>query len=640
MLGLLHQAKPTSNDPTPSAIEPPGAPSAKHDVICIASIDWHDRLWQGHQEIMATLAAQGHRVLFIENTGVRAPTWRDLPRLRRRFLNWWRSTRGFRKEYENLFLYAPCLLPFPYARPARWINRWWILRDVRQWMNAMGFDRPVVWTFLPTPLAGEIIRALNPKLAIYYCIDNLAVSSPAAHRIGESEQDMFRLADTVFTTSLALFDHASAAAKDVHLFPFGVNFERFEVWRERGAQALPDDVAAIPGPRMGYVGGLHRWVDQELLCRIADMHPDWSLVLVGPIQTDVSRLASRNNIHLLDGKPHEALPSYMASFDVAMIPYAVTSYTQCVYPTKMNEYFAMGTPVVSTPLREVLALNERHGQAVLVGGDAVEFASRLAEALREEPEGVEHRITLARQNNWPHRIDQMMRLIEQRIADRTRERTLRWQQLFAGWLGRVQVRVLQCGIAALVIYLLFCQTPLMWCLAEPLKLDAAPRSADAIVVFAGGVGESGQAGQGYEERVERAVELYQAGYASRLVFSSGYTRVFREPEVMRALAVSLGVPADAITLEETASNTYQNVQSVADILRRQGARSMLVVSSPYHMRRIALVVHRHAQDLEMIPAPVESPAFYAHTWGASLRQVRGLLHEYLGIFSYRLKGWL
>ena len=57
------------------------------DILCISSIDW-DFIWQGHQEIMSTLAAQGHRVLFVENTGVRPPKIRDLPRLRRRLQNW------------------------------------------------------------------------------------------------------------------------------------------------------------------------------------------------------------------------------------------------------------------------------------------------------------------------------------------------------------------------------------------------------------------------------------------------------------------------------------------------------------------------------------------------------------------------
>ena len=80
------------------------------DVICVSSIDW-DFIWQGHQEIMARLAAAGHRVLFVENTGVRQPRMRDLPRLRHRVRNWLRGINGFRRERQNLWVYSPLVLP-------------------------------------------------------------------------------------------------------------------------------------------------------------------------------------------------------------------------------------------------------------------------------------------------------------------------------------------------------------------------------------------------------------------------------------------------------------------------------------------------------------------------------------------------
>ena len=57
-------------------------------ILCISSIDW-DFIWQGHQQIMATLAEDGNKVLFVENTGVRRPRFRDVPRLRQRVRNWW-----------------------------------------------------------------------------------------------------------------------------------------------------------------------------------------------------------------------------------------------------------------------------------------------------------------------------------------------------------------------------------------------------------------------------------------------------------------------------------------------------------------------------------------------------------------------
>ena len=111
-------------------------------IICFSSIDW-DFIWQGHQEIMATLAAQGHRVLFVENTGVRNPTLRDWPRIRTRLAHWRHSLRGFRQERPNLYIFSPLVLPFPYARLARWLNQWLLVSALRRWMAVTNVDRPL-----------------------------------------------------------------------------------------------------------------------------------------------------------------------------------------------------------------------------------------------------------------------------------------------------------------------------------------------------------------------------------------------------------------------------------------------------------------------------------------------------------------
>jgi hypothetical protein len=134
----------------------------QQDVVCLSSIDW-DFIWQGHQEIMSTLAAEGHRVLFVENTGVRGLHVRDLPRVRQRVKNWWKGTKGFREERPNLFVFSPLLLPLPYSRVARWVNRFLLARALRRWMRAIGFYRPIVWTFLPTPIALDLIDDIDPE---------------------------------------------------------------------------------------------------------------------------------------------------------------------------------------------------------------------------------------------------------------------------------------------------------------------------------------------------------------------------------------------------------------------------------------------------------------------------------------------
>jgi len=608
------------------------------DVLCVSSIDW-DFIWQGHQEIMSRLAEQGHRVLFVENTGVRAPKVRDLPRVRQRIRNWWRGTKGFRQERPNLFVYSPLLLPLPYFWLARWINRFLLSRALKRWMEAVGFSRPVLWTFLPTPLALDVIRAVDPRVTIYYCIDDLASSSYGARKIVSSEEQLFRQADLVFVTSERLRERAARHSSRVHLFPFGVNLERFDAVR-RGSDEPPADLKALRKPVVGYVGGLHQWVDQALLADVATKLPEMSFALVGPAQTDVSALGALANVTLFGQRAHPEVPRYVKQFDVGIVPYLLTDYTANVYPTKLNEYLVMGIPVVATDLPEIRRFNRDHGDVVAVAGTAEAFAAAIRQSLdgASTPAVVERRIAVAQSNSWERRLDAMGGLIDGAIEKRDAT-DQRWDQALKRIYRRTRGHVAEVVIAVVAAYLLVFQTNLLWRVAEPLRMSAAPTRADAIVVFAGGVGETGKAGGGAQERLNEAVELYRGGYAKYLVLSSGYVYSFKEAEQMRDLAIAQGVPVGSIVLEERSTNTYQNVTFTNDILRDHKWTSILLVSSPYHMRRATMVWRKVAPEIAVTPTPPPKSQFYDHGRGASLEQVRGIIYEYLAIFGYWQKGW-
>jgi uncharacterized SAM-binding protein YcdF (DUF218 family)/glycosyltransferase involved in cell wall biosynthesis len=608
------------------------------DVLCLSTIDW-DFIWQGHQEIMSRLAADGHRVLFIENTGVRSASVRDLPRLRQRIRNWWRGTKGFREERPNLFVLSPLLLPWPYFRPSRWINRFVLLRTLRRWMHATSFYHPIVWTFLPTPLARDLIAALEPLLTIYYCIDDLPSSSPGARRIIPSEERLFREADLVFVTSERLRERAARCSDRVHVFPFGVSLERFDEAR-RANQAVPADLRSLKRPVIGYVGGLHQWVDQDLVAAAAADMPDATFAFVGPEQTDVSTLRRCPNIRLFGMREHDELPNYVKGFDVGIVPYRLTEYTANVYPTKLNEYLSMGIPVVATDLPEIRRFNAGYGNVVEIAGSAPAFCGAIRAALADSaPPEIDRRIAVAHQNSWAMRLAEMNRLIDEAL-DRRSATGQRWDETLRRVYRKTRQRALQLTLTVIAVYGLVFDTNAVWWLAAPLQMSAAPVHADAVVVFAGGVGESGKAGGGAQERLKRAVDLYRGGFAPALILSSGYVYSFHEAEVMRALAVDQGVPAAAIVLEEHATNTYQNVRFVDAILRDHQWRRILLVSSPYHMRRALLVWRKQAADIEVTPTPVTSSQFYDHARGATLEQVRGILQEYIAIFAYWRRGWL
>ena len=607
-----------------------------HDIVCLSSIDWQF-IWQGHQEIMSTLAAAGNRVLFVENTGVRRPTFRDFSRVRDRFRNWRRGTKGFREERENLYVYSPIVLPFPYSGVAKPINKWLMVRALRRWMVTVGFRRPLVWTFLPTPLARDVMLAFDPELTVYYCIDDLASSSSAARPIEQSEISLFREADLVFVTSEKLRSRAAINSDHVHLFPFGVNFEKFAHAKNT---APPQELTDLRKPIVGYVGGIHKWIDFELLEELARRLPETTFVLVGPIQTDTSCLANCQNIHLLGARTHDELPRYIGAFDVGIVPYVLSDYTANVYPTKLNEYLAMGIPVVATDLLEIRRFNKTHGDVVAVANGAEMFATEITNVQKVVSEDERsRRIAVAEENSWQSRIERMSEVIDESI-ERKATVAERWDKRLRSLYRRHRRRMTAAIVGIVASYTLAFETNLPWLMAEPLRLSEEPSQADVIVVFAGGVGESGQAGGGYQERVRAAVDLYQAGYAPRMIFSSGYEFAFREAEVMRSLAMSQGVPSSAIVLETRASSTYENVVFAYELLQEFDSTTILFVSSPYHMRRALLTWEAQAPDVEVVPTPVRESQFYNHVRGASLEQLKGLGHEYAAISWYWWKGWL
>jgi uncharacterized SAM-binding protein YcdF (DUF218 family) len=488
-------------------------------------------------------------------------------------------------------------------------------------------------------LARDVIRELDAELTIYYCIDDLASSSPAAKRISRSESQLFREADLVFVTSEKLRQRASRYNDQVHLFPFGVDFVKFEQVRQ-SSDTIPTELQQMSRPVVGYVGGLHRWVDQKLLANVVRGMPDASFVFVGPLQTETSELARAPNVHLLGARPHEAVPRYIKGFDVGIVPYCSSEYTDHVYPTKLNEYLAMGIPVVATPLPEVARFNAQHGDIVGIAHDPLTFEAAIREAIRTGSARLtEQRIAVARHNSWESRIAMMSALIEQQMS--AREATEEgWVTSLKQIYRRAHRRLFAPLMTMLAVYLLLFHTPCLWWVAKPLLVAEPPRPADAIVVLAGGVGESGKAGGGYQERVKHAVDLYRSGFAAQLILSSGYTFVFEESKVMQALAIAQGVPASAIFLEDQAANTCEHALFVRERLHQRQWRQILLVSSPYHMRRAVATFNKLAPEITVIPQPPPRSQFYAHARGSNLDQIWGILHEYVSLVYYWLKGWV
>ncbi|MDP1853079.1 MAG: ElyC/SanA/YdcF family protein [Candidatus Omnitrophota bacterium] len=619
------------------------------NIICISSIDW-DFIWQGHQEIMSTFANAGNRVLFIENTGIRPPALRDIPRIKKRIVNWFKSVKGFRKERYNLYIYSPIFIPFPYSRLARWANRYLILSHLKRWLKLMKFDNPIIWTFLPTLTALDIIASIEKKALVYYYIADFDQLTHDSKKLKKAEERLMRECDVIFVQGEYFRRKCLKCNKNVFIFPFGVSKEIFDNFKNKADKIFLEDLGGIKGHIIGYVGGLHRHIDFGLIRYIARSNPQWSIVLIGPIQESLDDIKDLKNVYCLGKKDFTQLPAYINRFDACIVPYMLSEYTNTVYPTKINEYHIMGKPVVSTNLPEVIKHDPEN--LIFIAKDYEEFSGLIKKALEtaKDKDAVARRIKSAEKNSWYNRIEEMSGIIQTAVANKSLEEPLNWREKFIGLYAVSRGKIVKFSSAAVILWLLLFYTPLVWFLAEPLRFYQEPKVSDAIVVFAGGVGESGRPGQGYEERVKHAVELYKRGFAENIIFSSGAVSTFPEPYVMKALAIYLGVPESAVIIEDLAASTYENVKFTDKILDAKKWEKIILISSPYHMRRAALVFAKIAPEKKIAFVPAKS-LFYSHQKSEELggikkfrqidlRQINGILHEYLAICYYWAKGYI
>jgi glycosyltransferase involved in cell wall biosynthesis/vancomycin permeability regulator SanA len=606
------------------------------NIICISTIDW-DFIWQGHQEIMSTLARQGHRVLFIENTGVRAATLLDLPRLKSRLRNWRKGVNGIRKVMDNLYVYSPVVLPFPHSRIARYINKAIMTLTLNRWIKTVRFVSPIVWTWLPTALALELIGALDAQLVVYYCVDNFEASTAGGKQIRKTEEILIRRADLVFAHSKGLFDRCSRLASEVHIFQYGFNRDIFAQAGDR----LPDDLEGITHPVLGYVGGVHKVVDFDLVKVVALAHPDKSLVFVGPLQTDVHGLASLPNVHFLGRKQYYELPTYIRHFDLCLIPYVLNDYTRYVYPNKLNEYLIMGKPVVSTRIPEVEHFNQCHQHIVSVAYDHEAFVRLIQENLDQDCEALRaKRIALVENNAWDRKIEAMQGLIRAKLEEKDKIREQTWQQTLVQFYRSTRRKAAAVVAVCALGYFLIFHTPLVWWLAKPLLIVEEPVPADAIAVLAGGIGESGEPSEFYQEKVKGAVALYNRGCAPNLIFSSGVSRAFNEARVMRALAVSLGVPEHAIVLDELGGGNYQSLMTLKSTMTEHGWTRVLLVTSLYNGMRSRLVAEKNMHGAVVRIVPSKDGNFFGDQSRVARKHVRAIAHEYLAILYYWWKGYI
>ena len=274
----------------------------------------------------------------------------------------------------------------------------------------------IAWYY--TPMAMNFTDEIAPSAVVYDCMDELSAFRGAPPGLTQAEAALFTAADLVFTGGQSLYESKRRRHPSVHLFPSSIDVDHFS--KARTIKTDPAEQASIAYPRLGYCGVIDERLDLELLAGMADLRPEWQIVMIGPVvKISESDLPRRGNIHYLGPKAYAELPSYLAGWDVALLPFARNESTRFISPTKTPEYLAAGCPAISTPITDVV---RPYGELGLVSiGETADDFVRLAESwlAARSPEDEQARLRsvdafLAR-SSWNRTWTAMKQLIIQAV---------------------------------------------------------------------------------------------------------------------------------------------------------------------------------------------------------------------------------
>lgn len=242
---------------------------------------------------------------------------------------------------------------------------------------------------------------LNPSVYVYYTRDNLiSVSYWRRHGVRIEAKHM-KKADLVVANSKYLADLAKKHNPNSFYVGQGCDVSLFD---HKLVNRVPEDIRSIKKPIIGYIGALFSLrLDIQIIQHIAEQKPDWSIVLVGP-EDDVftsSRLHQLSNVYFLGNKNTNELPEYLDQFDVAINPQILNEVTIGNYPRKIDEYLAMGKPVVATRTIAMSVFEEY----TYLADSKEEFVRCIEFALQNDSEKLHlDRERFSREHTWENNV--------------------------------------------------------------------------------------------------------------------------------------------------------------------------------------------------------------------------------------------
>ncbi|MDZ4668781.1 MAG: glycosyltransferase [bacterium] len=295
-----------------------------------------------------------------------------------------------------------------------WVVKTCINRMIRKYNIAdyiyLNYYYPVI---LPTLKVRQAINHGN----IYYNAQDIRLSKYMSRHGEAAEKKAIKKADLILVSSKNQFKRLFKQSANMHYFPNAVDFEMFKLAHQNDIPA-PYDLMNIRATKVimfcGYVSEIR--MDYKLLKLVCESFKNCLVVVIGTYEENdliKHKLDTFANLILLGNRRHEAIPSYLKCAHVAIIPYLCNELNKSVYPLKLNEYLAMGKPVVTTHFSSDL---DSFAEVIYIASTYQSFLNFIEQAITEDNEvRIVNRINVAAQNNWGKRATHLGHLLKERL---------------------------------------------------------------------------------------------------------------------------------------------------------------------------------------------------------------------------------
>jgi teichuronic acid biosynthesis glycosyltransferase TuaH len=283
-------------------------------------------------------------------------------------------------------------------------------REIRKACSRLGFQQIILLND-NDPYNGFYLKELlRPSLYIYYMRDFLQGFDYWKKHTSILEPELIRKADIIVANSTYFAEYTRSLNQNAFYIGQGCNLQAFDP----AAFDIPlTDIQQLTRPIIGYVGALNSSrLDHAIIRTIATENPQWNIVLVGPEddafkQSDLHQIA---NVHFTGSRPFSELAAYVKAFDVCINPQFNNTITQGNYPLKIDEYLAMGKPVVATRTT-AMKLFEAH---TFLADGPQEYSTLIKKALEtDNPQQAQERIRFAKTHTWENSVAEIYRAITQ-----------------------------------------------------------------------------------------------------------------------------------------------------------------------------------------------------------------------------------